>query len=397
MAFHHHPFNHLFEKLCNLKDKHEQEEILAELLHHGSALSQPLCEYLARQKPHARLAPLIELLGKMMDSRTIRILLPYLEMKETPLRRAAVMALGWNRSKAALEKLDHLEGTDDCEEVRRECRAAIEEILAEFPNLRTTLHYHYRMEDLTDQINPRGQTHREHSSFQNDSPQDFVPLIPRLIATHHKILPLEKGRGDRLHLAVPHGQTRQLAATLAKLLGNDVLPTSWPLGQLEKQITALYDHGDDDFLPFIDQLNKPTIQELSRLIGLGIHPGEPPAPLGEVADGVEALQAFLASCVAMKAKRMCLLFRGEGSEIKRVSLLGEKGDSAPVFIESPAPSLIGRFFHTSLFFFGITPNMKDQGQVSVLQPDGMGWVFKGEFHEEQERKVLEITILSGKV
>lgn len=302
MAANHSPFDYQFERLMQADEGGggETHPLFIELLRHGHTLADPLAEFLLRQKEGPRLAILVNLLGKCMDGRAANVLIHFLKSGEPALRRAAANALGWNRSRAGLEMLDRVEGNDPDPAVREEARAAIEEILREFPNLASLLKHHKPLPP------PEARISGEHDLGAPDQPDDHQRLklmaaLPRLLAVKYNALPLHFSPGSQLHMAVNSGSERRLMATLSQLTGYHVQLHPWPPERIRNALETFYTLGDDDFCTFHDRLQPMAREEVVEAVLAGVRTDEPMCPLDESNDAAEAVQSFLSCLVAQDA------------------------------------------------------------------------------------------------
>src|SRR5690606_9749358 len=181
----------------------ERDKIFERLLHRGPEIFDSLAEFVIKQPNEPRLEILLELLAKLGDLRAAPILIRFTEIEVDELRVQAVIGLGWLRARAALEILDVLEASDPCEDVRTEARIAVEEILRDFPNLRSMLKHHQTLSigdepiqrDSDDDI-------RRTTPPGGEERQRLVGMFPRLLALRFKAIPLGVGPGGVMGFAV---------------------------------------------------------------------------------------------------------------------------------------------------------------------------------------------------
>ncbi len=291
------PEDYQFEKLMNLAEAGRAGEHYARLLRKGSAIFDPLANFIIRQPNNARLAVLIELLGKLGDDRAVPLLMRFLEIPVPELKIAAATALGWLQAPAALEKLDDIEGNDPDPDVRHEARTAIEQILLLVPNLAHVLHHHSCMP--------------KHGLEGQPGELEFrlIRALPRMIAFEFKCVPLAITDGSTLRVACRTGTPEEALAPLARIVGLELDATHWTADRIHDAQERLYTLGDDDFCEFHGELRPETKAELRRLILAGVRPEEPVCPLDEATDAVEAVQAFLSLCASNEDTRAIIEYR----------------------------------------------------------------------------------------
>ena len=335
-----------FEELMILKERGDEQEAAAlfqKSLQLGPDLFDPLASFLIKQPNHPRIAILIELLGKLGDNRAQPILIRFLDIAVKELRFAAAVGLGWMRARAALEKLDVLEGFDTDEDVRREARIAIEEILRDFPTLRSKLKYHTRVslprqpipvDDETAILltrTPDGEERRR-----------LVGMLPRLLALRYRAVPLGIGPGGVVAVAVRADLQEDPAERLRELIGHEVELHGWPLPCIYERILTFYAWGDDDWVQCSETLTEAARQEVCHVILDNILPEEPHPPLEDCSDCIEAIQSFL-SIAAQCHYKAAYLALGPGEEDFEAIMLDAGGNSTD--LGAPPPALRRRFLN----------------------------------------------------
>ncbi|MCC6547379.1 HEAT repeat domain-containing protein [Candidatus Sumerlaeota bacterium] len=295
------PYDFSFRKLMEAPEGTDTDALFTELLRHGPSLFDSLSLFILGEEQNPRVAVLVTLLGKTMDDRAIPMLMKLLDSANASTRRAAANALGWNRAPAALESLDRLSADDPDARVRDEARTAIEEILRDYPGMRSVLRHQQDAASGPHTIEGPASAAQK-SPARKAIGQEKLKLImtlPRLLAFKYRAVPLRFAGGDQLHLAIEKGRERRMITPMSAVTGYSVTLSAWPMERIHEQIEKLYTLGDDDFAAFFDHLNKQAQSEIVEMVTAGIHPNEPASPLDEANDGVEAAQAFLSSCAAM--------------------------------------------------------------------------------------------------
>ncbi len=297
------PHDHEFKKLLQTENQAEQEKIFSDLLKLGPQLLKPLHEFIEDTADDPRVRVLVELLGKIMHRDAIPYLVEMLDSEHAEVRSVAANGLGWNRAVAGLEALDRVEGHDSDENVRREARAAIEEILREFPKQRATLKYHQQPDQLP--LDPK--ISGEYDEVPTNGPDAdqrlaLMATLPRLLAQKYEAVPIHFSPGGKLHLAVAMDGDRQALSALADLTGHVVELHRHGSGRIKGEIARLYTLGDDDFTAFVDDLTPRARDEVVACIIAGIQPDQPICPLDEANDAVEAIQSFLTLCCSQNVR-----------------------------------------------------------------------------------------------
>ena len=295
MNFHDDSFRWQFEQLLDAAregDRERKEELREKILHQRQETFDPLTEFILEQPFEPWLAELLDLLGKMGDPRGARILVEFVSNPVEELRMQAAIGLGWLRARMGLEPLDEMEGTDESEAVRQEARVAIEEILRDHPQLRSMLKYH---EPLALPENPLPPT----------SPMSFTPdrrlagRFPRLLALKYHVVPLGFESADTLAFAIPEeADSAEMTKVLSELTGSAVELRAWPRKRIGDHMVSFYQWGDDDWVQFRGELTAEAWKLLSETILDSIRPEELHPALSDCADGLEAVQSFLALCAA---------------------------------------------------------------------------------------------------
>jgi len=317
MSHHQDPHEFQYEALLahhEAGDSEEREKIFERLLHRGHELFDSLAEFVIKQPNEPRLAILLELLAKLGDVRAVPILIRFTEIDVPELRIQAVIGLGWLRARAALQILDTLEDSDSCEEVRTESRIAIEEILRDFPNLRSMLKHHKTLsigdepilrdsdEDIR-RTTPPGGTER----------QRLVGMFPRLLALRHKAIPLGVGPGGVMGFAVDPAVTPDPRETLKKLVGREVELHGWPLSRIYQRLLTFYEWGDDDWVQWPENLAPGAMKEICTLVIERIGPDEPLPALPDASDAVEAAQSLLSMLASHKYLAALIEYNDSGA------------------------------------------------------------------------------------
>ncbi|MBI1290074.1 hypothetical protein GC173_02355 [bacterium] len=337
------PYDHQFRKLIALSPSGEGEELFAELLRLGPVIREPLLEFLRSNDHDPEVAVLVELLAKSHGHTAKALLLNFLESPHARLRRSACNAMGWIRAREALTALDRIESEDADPVVRAEARAAIDEILKDWPGLVGTLQHH---EMMAGAHGPRG--------------ADRLALVlPRLLALRYNAAPLGMTSDGKLRIAVRQGNERRLMAPLEILTGREIVVEAAPDEVVLAAIEKTYHHGDDDFVQaalevaraaieksgrapsphtyylaenLFGSLTPTAIEELSEEILAAIRPEEPCCPFDEATDAVEGLQSLVAQCCQQGAPEARITV-GDGNLLVTTSVSGtpqvrEVGDAS---------------------------------------------------------------------
>lgn len=320
----------------------ELDELFHKLLRQSHSTLDPLCDFVIAQPNHARIAVLLKLLAKMGSLKAAPILIRFLDIDVRELRLQAAMGLGWLRARAALERLDEIEGATDDDDLRREAQVAVEEILRDFPTLRPHLKYHERVAIRRDavaratpgeiaQATPPG----------GDDRRRLVGMFPRLLAMKYKAAPLGMGPGGVVAMAVNADQQGDPTELLRRLLGREVELRGWPLDKLHERILSFYKWGDEDWIQFGGVLMTPDARrEIVSLVLGDIQPGEPRSPLPDCFDASEAVQSFLSVCMREKiASAVVELDASEG----RMEIALTAADGTGKSIDPPQPDMQPRF------------------------------------------------------
>lgn len=344
----HSQFDHQFRKLIELQGTDAGNDLLAELLRHGPAVSRPLQDYLVRQ-PHAPdLAVLVELLGKTMDGASTAVLLGYLNSGESALRRAAATALGWNRSRPALEILDRLEGEDPDISVRTEAQLAIEEILREYPDQRNILQHHRNPDGEGPRIDEA--TLREGEPTDRDQRLALMVHMPRLLAFRYQAMPLNVDTDGRLHMAVVRSGERLRIPLLGEIAGRTIELHHWEPDHLKLSMEMFYNLGDDDFCLFFDRMTTRAMDMVREMVLQGVRPNEPACPLADANDAIEAVQGLLSCCCAWDIGR-AKVWMHEG---EMTIALEKAGGESVMEMDPPPPPLRDRFMLALRALGGLT-------------------------------------------
>lgn len=303
---HEHEFERLLAFQRDTQDA-ESTALFAEMLRHPE-IAEPLAQFLIQQEHAPELSVLILLLGKSMSEEHITLLEPYLDSEIPELRRAAANAAGWARAAVLIGKLEYIETDDPDEAASHEARAAIDEILREYPGLISRVPHHKPLRSPSAEIPAEFDEVPVDHADESQAPK-LMAALPRLLALRHSSVPLHLSPNDQLHLAVPMGSEKRLMATLSEITGKHVQLHPWPKERLKAAIETLYSLGDDDFCTFHNQLTPMARAEVTEEILSRVDPSAPLAPLDDANDAVEALQSFLAALPALKASRGIIEFR----------------------------------------------------------------------------------------
>ena len=346
------PEDYQFEKLMELAEAGRSGELYARLLRKGPAIFAPLANFLIRQPNEARSAVLIDLLGKLGDERAVPLLMRFLDIPVPELKMAAATALGWLQAPAALEKLDEVEGGDRDPAVRQEARAAIEQILARFPNLAHLLRHH------SCPPSPG------HEGKPGELEFALVRAVPRLVAFDFKVVPLAIPGDGTIRLAARTGAAEESLDPLRAIIGLKLDVTHWTSDRIHDAQERLYTLGDDDFCDFAGELRPQVRRELARIILDGVRPDEPICPLDEAQDAVDAVQAFLSLCCSTPETRAIIEYReGRSFSIRYVPGAQEQR------LQAPPPPLWKPFltaFHVGCGIEPTPPSRTELAQVALL-------------------------------
>lgn len=346
-----HPEDYQFEKLMLLTESGKGGELYARLLHKGPAIFDALANFLIRQPNEPRVAVLLDLMGKLGDARAVTLLMRFLDIEVPELRMAAAVAVGWLQAPAAIEKLDQMEGSDPDPGVRAEARAAIEQILIEYPNLAHLLHHH-RCKPAPGAPGAPGELEYR-----------LIHAVPRLIAFNLKVVPLSVTPETReLRVAIRTGSSEENVAKLKQLTGYKIDSTHWTADRIHDAQERLYTLGDDDFCDFLDELPGAIRNELRRLIVAGVRPDEPTCPLDEAQDAVDAVQAFLSLCASSPDTRAVIEYRDRKSlTIRYIPGATEHR------LASPAPELRSHFMTALQLAADLYPMPESNHSVSLME------------------------------
>ena len=297
----HHQDSHRwqFQELQELVDQGDDQaarELFEKLLKAGSEIYDSLTTFIIEHPNAPRLAILLELYAKLGDPRAVPILMRFLELEVPELRLQAVIGLGWLRARVALEKLDEMEAGDPEENVREEARAAIEEILRDYPTLRKLCPKHRPLEvarlveqdsdlDIARTVLP-----------PDDHRRRLAGIFPRLLARHHRATPLWLGSGGVISFAIPRDTQPGPADALRALTGREVELHAWPRERVYDWMLQFYAWGDDDWLAPGAELTDEALDQIASLVLQQIVPEEPHPALPDCADATEAATAFLSIC-----------------------------------------------------------------------------------------------------
>lgn len=286
-----------FEELMQLAEgggQGEAEELFEKLLRLRHDLSDSLLNFVIEHPNEPRLAVLLELLAKMGNARAIHVLIRFLDIEVVELRRQAVIGLGWMRARAALERIDQLEGSDPEESVRHEARVAVEEILRDFPNLRGRLRHHEALE-----VERRVEHDTEGEIAGTVQPPDdmrrrLAGLFPRLLARRYHVVPLWLGPGGVIIFAMhEEAQDGDPLADLRRLTGREVEIHAWPRRKVAEWMLEFYDWGDDDWLLDDAETTQEALDEICAMVLEGLYPDQPHPALPDCTDATEAAQSLL--------------------------------------------------------------------------------------------------------
>jgi len=319
----------------------ELDELFHKLLRQSHATLGPLCDFVIEQPNHARIAILLKLLAKMGSLAAAPILIRFLEIDVRELRLQAITGLGWLRARAALERLDDLENSED-DEVRREAQVAVEEILRDFPTMRPHLKYHERIaikRDLVGRATPDEIAHATPPG--GDERRRLVGMFPRLLAMKYKAAPLGMGAGGVVAMAVNAEAKGDPTDLLRRLLGREVELRGWPLDRLHERILTFYKWGDEDWIEFGGALMTPEARrEIANLVLGEIVPTEPRSPLPDCIDASEAVPSFLVACLREKAASAVVEYDAASGDMQIVLAAA---DGARRNLEPPQTTMRARF------------------------------------------------------
>lgn len=291
------PFRFQFEALLVFheeRNRDEREKVFERLLHRGAEVFDSLANFTLEQPNHARLAVLLELMGKLGDMRAVPILTRFLVNDLAELRAQAATALGWLRARSSLEILDGMEANDPVDDVKREAAVAIEEILRVFPRLRPMLKHHKTMS-----ISAQPVRHDSDDDIARMTPPGgeertrLVGMFPRVLAMRHKAVPLGLGPGGVVGFAVDPMITPDPRVALKALVGREVELHGWPIQRIYDRIISFYKWGDEDWVLFGIHLTEEARLEVTELVLGAINPSQPAPALPDCMDAVEAAQGIL--------------------------------------------------------------------------------------------------------
>src|SRR5690606_10406621 len=283
-----------------------------------------------KQPNEPRLEILLELLAKLGDLRAAPILIRFTEIEVDELRVQAVIGLGWLRARAALEILDVLEASDPCEDVRTEARIAVEEILRDFPNLRSMLKHHQTLSigdepiqrDSDDDI-------RRTTPPGGEERQRLVGMFPRLLALRFKAIPLGVGPGGVMGLAVDPAVTPDPRETLKASLGREVELHGWPLSRIYERLLTFYEWGDDDWVRWPEHLAPVTMEAIRSIVLEGVSAEEALPALQDASDAVEAAQSLLSLLATRQYVTVLMEYNDSGADFT-VRLVGKDRAETPL-------------------------------------------------------------------
>ena len=333
-----------FERLILLEEAGEQEaakEQFARLLSEKHDVILPLMDYIAERQDRAEIAVLVRLLGKMGDPSSAPLFIGLLKSTQRELRIQTIIALGWLRTRAALEQLDEIEARDPDEEIRRECAVAIEEILRDFPTLRDQLKFHQKVAIKRNPIifdSP--EVIRQTTAPGGEERRRLVGMMPRMLAMKFKAVPLGIGPGGVVGIAVDANTPDDPTDTFAALLGRSVELHGWPLETIYERILSFYRWGDNDWVIFGEAMTEAARREVVRLVTQGITPSEPHPPLPDCTDASEAVQSFLAICTQNPIRSALIEFMEEEERFDAI-LIDDSGNRTS--LEAPPPIMHTRF------------------------------------------------------
>jgi hypothetical protein len=330
----------------------ERDKIFERLLHRGPEIFDSLAEFVIKQPNEPRLEILLELLAKLGDLRAAPILIRFTEIEVDELRVQAVIGLGWLRARAALEILDVLEASDPCEDVRTEARIAVEEILRDFPNLRSMLKHHQTLSigdepiqrDSDDDI-------RRTTPPGGEERQRLVGMFPRLLALRFKAIPLGVGPGGVMGFAVDPAVTPDPRETLKALLGREVELHGWPLSRIYERLLTFYEWGDDDWVRWPEHLAPVTMEAIRSIVLEGVSAEEALPALQDASDAVEAAQSLLSLLATRQYVTVLMEYNDSGADFT-VRLVGK--DRAETPLEPPQGGLQMRLVRALELLSGLT-------------------------------------------
>ncbi len=334
-----------FEMLMVLAEEgqEEAEELFHKLLRQSGAVLDPLIDFIIEQPNHPRVAILLKLAAKMGSLKAAPILIRFLEIDIHELRIQAISGLGWLRARAALDRLDHIEGADANDEIRREAQIAIEEILREFPNLRGRLKNHERIAIAREAIKKDSQDEIARATPPGGAERRrLVGMFPRLLALKYKAVPLGMGPGGVLTLAVPDDLEEDPREAFRELLDREVELHAWPRERVNERILTFYKWGDEDWIQFGElNMTANVRREITRIVLADIVPTEPHSPLPDAFDSGEAVQTFLSICAREAIASALIEYDGAAGRMD-ITLTGGGGERQT--LDPPAPNMRTRFF-----------------------------------------------------
>ncbi|MBI5155342.1 hypothetical protein HZA57_08905 [Candidatus Poribacteria bacterium] len=354
MTTHHDSHKWQFRELLSLYEsgnRQEADHLFEKLLHIGTEIFDSLANFTIEEPNHPRLAILLDLLAKIGDLRAAPILIRFLDIPVLELRVHAAVGLGWLRARAALEKLDVLEGMDPEEEVRRECQLAIEEILHDFPRLRTLCKHHKPIALPRRPISLDNETVISRTTAPGgEERRRLAGLLPRMLALKYRAVPLGIGPGGVLGLAVRADLQTDPSDQLRRLTGHEVDLHGWPLPRIYERLLTFYEWGDDDWVQFHESVTPEARQEIRSIVLGNVLPNEPHPLLEDCTDSNEAVLSFLSICLQHRDASARVEHTGPDNEltITMTDRSGKPHDLAP-----PPDSLRVRFIRALRILAGI--------------------------------------------
>lgn len=351
------------------KDTQGCQELFSKLLVEKLDVIEPLMDYIAERQDVPQVAILVKLLGKMGEHVAAPLLIGLLKSKCPELRLQTIIALGWLRTRAALEQLDEIEARDSDEEIRREAGIAIEEILRDFPTLRDQLKFHQKIAIKRNPIiidspavilqttAPGGEARRR-----------LVGMMPRMLAMRKKAVPLGIGKGGVVGIAVDATTEDDPTDYFANLLGRSVELHGWPLQSIYERILSFYRWGDNDWVLFGEYMTENARKEVMQLVTQGISPAEPHPPLPDCFDASEAVQSFLSICTQSPIRSAIIEF-DEAGERFDLTLVRENGEKTA--LDAPPSIMRARFIKAIELLANCRESISPEGEADSTVKEGM--------------------------
>jgi len=301
-------------------------------------------------------------MSKMGDPRAVGVLLKFLDSHLKELRLPAIIGLAWNRARVALEPLERMETDDPDPDVRREAQVAIEEILRDFPNLRSMLKNHKPILLTRENVIMDSESTIANLQPLTDEHRQFlVARLPRLLALRYKAVPLFREAHDALVIAVPADpEFERPVEALERVTGCAIELRGWPLNKIYERLLTFYEWGDDDWVQFSPELTDAALCEIAEIVLEGIAPEAPHSPLPDCSDSIELIQSFLSQCVQRRA--LSAVLEGDGEERTFTVTLNLRGGEREE-LEPPPPHLRERFIRALKMIADCEEQVNEAGQL----------------------------------